>query len=71
MVAARTALDAFDADAEERDALAQRLAVCEAERSALLTALRRVLATIPAEFASPETQAVRMMARALVVEMER
>ena len=51
------------------EALEQR-DVALSERSALLTALRKVLATIPAEFASPDTQAVRMAARALVVEME-
>lgn len=43
------------------------LARCDA----LATALRRVLDTIPHEFAKPETQATRMAARALLVEVGR
>jgi hypothetical protein len=54
---------------QERDALAQRLAVAEAQRLALLHSLRSVLATIPDGWSNAETQAVRREARALVEEV--
>ena len=55
----------------EHESVKAALLVALGERDALLRSLRAVLATIPHEFAKPETQAVRMAARALVGEMER
>jgi hypothetical protein len=60
-----------DRDAErqrDREALVARLDHTEAQRDALHTALRDVLATLPNEWAPAEIQAVRRRAKAVIEE---
>jgi hypothetical protein len=51
-----------------RDEATARADVAEAQRDALRTSLRDVLATLPNEWAPAEVQAVRRRARAVVEE---
>jgi len=54
--------------AAERDGYLEQLEVASAQREQLRQALVAVLATLPHEFTTPEVQAVRRRARAVVEE---